>query len=178
MTNLDVSTWSRALNKQTQYPTLPGVYALFLNPRATLAGVQPCESGLLYVGLGQGARGLAARCHFKGRTEIHSPRRSLSALLANELDLQPIFIRKRSGPTTFKLEKRSEQLLTDWMEINLSVALQPIASPGQFERELIQRWAPPLNCDRKVCPLNKQQLFVLDQREKFKSLAERKGPTC
>ena len=67
--------------------------------------MRPGEFGLVYVGLGQGTRGLAARCHFKGKTSGHSPRRSLSALLADELDLRPIFIRKPSGTTTFKLDK-------------------------------------------------------------------------
>ena len=118
-------------------------------------------------------RGLAARCHFKGKTAGHSPRRSLSALLADELGLRPIFIRKPSGSTTFKLDKVSEHLLDQWMEDNLCVALQPYDNPDDYERELIRRWEPPLNCDKKVCLLNAQQSFVLDRREMFKANAAR-----
>lgn len=171
MIALNLSDWPRAANKQTLYPNTAGVYALFLNEGATLPGVRPGEFGLVYVGLGQGMRGLAARCHFKGKTAGHSPRRSLSALLADELDLRPVYIRKPSGATTFKLDKASERLLDLWMEDNLRVALQLRDKPDDYERELIRRWEPPLNCDKKVCPLNAQQLFVLDRREAFKAYA-------
>ena len=173
MTDLNLAIWSRDANNQTTYPNTAGVYALFLNKGATIPDVQPGKFGLIYVGLGQGLRGLAARSHFRGKTASHSPRRSLSALLADELGLRPIFIRKPSGATTFKLDKASEQLLDQWMEHNLSVALKPSDNPVGYERELIRHWEPPLNCDKKVCPLNAQQLFVLDRRDKFKVFAAR-----
>jgi hypothetical protein len=173
MTDLSLSDWPRAANMQTTYPNTAGVYALFLNEGATIPDVEPGEFGLVYVGLGQGARGLAARCHFKGKTAGHSPRRSLAALLADELGLRPVFIRKPSGATTFKLDKTSEHLLDQWMENNLCVALQLRDNPDDYERELIGRWEPPLNCDKKVCPLNAQQLLVLDRRERFKAQAAR-----
>ena len=171
MIDLNLAAWPRVANKQTIYPNSAGVYALFLHEDATIPNVRPGEFGLVYVGLGQGARGLAARCHFKGKTAGHSPRRSLSALLAEQLGLRPIFIRKPSGATTFKLDNASEQLLDQWMENSLSVAFQLNDNPGEPERELIRRWEPPLNCDKKICPLNAQQLFVLDRRDKFKAMA-------
>lgn len=173
MTDLNLAAWPRVANEQAIYPNSAGVYALFLHEGATIPNVRPGEFGLVYVGLGQGARGLAARCHFKGRTAGHSPRRSLSALLAEQLGLRPIFIRKPSGTTTFKLDKGSEQLLDQWMENSLSVAFQLNDNPGEHERELIRRWEPPLNCDKKICPLNDQQLFVLERRDKFKAVAAR-----
>lgn len=171
MTDLNLFTWPRATNMRTSYPNSAGVYALFLHDDVTIPDVQPGEFGLIYVGLGQGARGLAGRCHFKGKTAGHSPRRSLSALLANQLGLRPIFIRKPSGATTFKLDRASEQLLDRWMENSLSVAFLLNDRPGEHERELIRLWEPPLNCDKKVCPLNAQQLLVLDRRDKFKAMA-------
>ena len=171
MTDLNLADWPRVANKQTIYPNSAGVYALFLHEGATIPNVRPGEFGLVYVGLGQGARGLAARCHFSGSTAGHSPRRSLSALLADQLGLRPIFIRKPSGATTFKLDKASEQLLDQWMENSLNVAFQLNDNPGEHERELIRRWEPPLNCDKKICPLNDQQLFVLERRDKFKAMA-------
>jgi hypothetical protein len=170
MIDLDLSIWPRAANRRTTYPTSAGVYALFLNTGAPIPHVQPGAFGLIYVGQGQGTRGLSARCHFKGKTASHSPRRSLSALLADELGLKPIFIPKSTG-STFKLDKASERLLDQWMEANLSVALQPHEQPGDYEGALIRHWQPPLNCDRKVCPLNEQQLFVLERRERFKAQA-------
>jgi hypothetical protein len=177
MTDLNLSAWPRAANTQTIYPNSAGVYALFLREGAAIPNVRPGEFGLVYVGLGQGARGLAARCHFKGSTASHSPRRSLSALLADQLSLQPIFIRKPSGATTFKLDKASEQMLDRWMENNLSVAFQLSDNPGEHERELIRRWEPPLNCDKKICPLNSQQLLVLNRRDKFKAMAAKLAGT-
>jgi hypothetical protein len=171
MTDLNLFAWPRAANMQTSYPNSAGVYALFLHDDVTIPGVRSGEFGLIYVGLGQGARGLAARCHFKGKTAGHSPRRSLSALLTDQLGLRPIFIRKPSGATTFKLEKASEQILDRWMESSLSVAFQLNHSPDEHERALIRRWEPPLNCDKKICPLNAQQLFVLERRDWFKATA-------
>lgn len=173
MTDLNLFAWPRAANMRTHYPNSAGVYALFLHEDVTIPDVRPGESGLIYVGLGQGARGLAARCHFKGKTAGHSPRRSLAALLADQLGLRPIFIRKPSGATTFKLDKASEYLLDQWMESSLSVAFQLNDEPGEHERALIRRWEPPLNCDKKVCPLNAEQLFVLDRRDRFKATAAR-----
>jgi len=57
------------------------------------------------------------------------------------------------------------------MEQNLSVALHPLNAPAEYERSLITHWQPPLNCDKKVCALNDQQQFVLEQRENFKAHA-------
>src|SRR3546814_14558333 len=124
MPDLRPSGVPRAANKQSTYPNTAGFYALFLNAGSIIPGVRPGECGLLYVGLGQGARGLAARCHFKGKTAGHSPRRSLAALLADELCLRPIFIRKPSGATTFKLDKASEHLLDQWIAANFRVVFR------------------------------------------------------
>lgn len=171
MDDLSLLLWPRGVNNVTIYPKRSGVYALFLNDGAIIPGVKSGAAGLIYVGIGQGARGLAGRCHIKGRTASHSPRRSLSSLLAKELRLRPIFIRKPSGATTFKLDTASERTLDHWMEQNLSIALHPLDAPAEYERRLITQWYPPLNCDKKVCALNDQQQFVLDQREKFKAQA-------
>jgi hypothetical protein len=72
-----------------------------------------------------------------------------------------------------RLDKVSEHLLDRWMEDNLCVAWQLRNNPDDYERELIRRWEPPPNCDKKVCPLNAQQLLVLDRREMFKAYAAR-----
>lgn len=176
---LDLLKWPRHRNSEASYPSLPGLYALFVRKPETLPGVECCEQGLIYIGLGQGANGLKGRCHFSGKTSGHSPRRSLAALLHSQLNLVPMFIQKPSGATTFKLEPASELALNQWMEANLLVALNPITEPRIGEKNLIERWRPPLNCDGARASMTDSQKAVLDMRAKLKArarmLGERQG---
>src|SRR5438128_808593 len=78
-----------------------GVYSLFLRSGSTLPGIEPCEHGLLYIGLAANRKGLLGRCHFDARARNHSPRKSLAALLMGRLALTPVLITKPNSTDTW-----------------------------------------------------------------------------
>ncbi|HYD72267.1 MAG TPA: hypothetical protein VEF55_03965 [Candidatus Binatia bacterium] len=141
----DPLSWRRGSRASFTLGADPGVYALFLRSGANLPGVDPAEQGLLYIGKADGHGGFKRRCHFKGGTRNHSPRKSLAVLLMQELSLVPVLIRKPTAPNTWALERHSEERLSKWMHSNLDLAIELRTDPRVVERELVAKLAPPLN---------------------------------
>lgn len=138
-------------------PHVPGLYAFHSVPGA-LSDVEwdvPFDGSLLYVGKAE--RSLASRdvsTHFgTGRTGSSTVRRSLAALLRDELDLDP---RPRSEtgrlyPSNYALEPDGDARLTSWMEANLRLAVWPSPASvdlGCVETEVIRIERPSLNLDK------------------------------
>ena len=142
--------------------TQPGVYALFLRNGAELPNITPAKDGLLYIGLAANRKGLLGRCHFAGQARNHSPRKSLAALLKDELNLVPVLITKPNSRDTWGLDANSEARLTAWMYENLDLAIEICAAPESRETELIARYAPPLNLTK--CPKAAQHRLVSNAR--------------
>jgi hypothetical protein len=75
-------------------------------------------------------------------------RRSLGALLRDELSLKP---RPRgtgtskTNYTNYRFDEEGERRLTDWMREHLRVAVFVSSSPPEVEAELIAVAHPPLN---------------------------------
>jgi len=124
-----------------------GLYALYLKPASALPGFDADFDKPLYIGKADGAGGLARRCHFKGGTRNHSPRKSLAALLEKELGLQIRAFRNRTDNSfkTWGLERDSEIALDRWMHANLLLSVVPTLHAAVLEKLLIREWAPPLN---------------------------------
>lgn len=100
----------------------------------------------LYIGLAA-RQGLASRgleMHLK-RTRVSGLRRSLFALLRDELDLVPGVLPARGG--MFGLAKDLEPRLTDWMLDHLLVTWVIHDAPSEVESEIISEELPPLNYD-------------------------------
>jgi hypothetical protein len=136
----------------------PGLYAWFCDAggaadlsRALAIAV---PAGLLYVGqagAGSSRRGKTSaatlgkrigRQHLGRRFGSSTLRRTLAAVLAGHLSLQPLDRRK--------LEADGEAQLTGWMVRHLSVAVFPVASGEHLltlEERVVQRLRPPLNID-------------------------------
>lgn len=121
-----------------------GVYAMFLRDGSVLRGLETAPGSPIYIGVGAGAKGLAGRCHFDARTYNHSPRKSLAVLLMDELELQPVLCRKRSG-ATWGLAEVSDLSLSSWMHDNLELAVEYCPDARDREKALIVVHAPPLN---------------------------------
>lgn len=86
-----------------------------------------------------------AKCHLS-RTRGSALRRSLAALLADELNLLPHLLGGSARrPDKFGLSPTGEKLLTDWMEQNLKVSWVEVAAPGDDESRLIRELLPGLN---------------------------------
>lgn len=154
--NADPYVWSRKLRAELRLPMLPGVYALFLRDGSSLPNIVPLKDGLIYIGLG---RNVAKRCHFSGKTEGHSPRRSLAALLWHELGLTP----EMGANGNYKLCKDSEKRLDAWMHQNLLMAFNTFNDFENVEDSLIRRLAPPLNLTK--CAQSKQHNAVKNLRK-------------
>lgn len=152
----DPYSWPRQARNELTLPRASGVYALFLREASSLPDVVPLEDGLIYIGLGSS---LAKRCHFNGRTEGHSPRRSLAALLWHDLDLAP----EIGANGNYKLSKLSEKRLDAWMHENLLMAFDTFDDFEAVEDVLIKQFAPPLNLTK--CPQSAQHKMVKDRRK-------------
>ena len=123
-----------------------GLYALYLKNGSELPDFVTSAHRLIYIGKADGAGGLKRRCHFKGGTRNHSPRKSLAAILRKQLSLKviPILTKERSYKT-WALEPVSERLLDEWMHIHLEVAILKVEEPRRHEAKLIAERAPLLN---------------------------------
>lgn len=129
-------------------PAAAGVYALFLR-KGAVPGLH-CGSGdCLYIGLSQNLAQREFDTHFRvGGSGFSTLRRSLGALLIDELDLQP---QPRSAGTSdtnyrnYRFDKSGEEALSAWMHDHLDVAVFEEADPKPLERELAVLARPPLN---------------------------------
>lgn len=156
--------WHRGSRSSHNLGNETGVYALFLAERAHLPGITPQNHGLIYVGKAGGAGGFLKRCHFLGSTRNHSPRKSLAVLLLDELHLCPIRIDKPNNPHTWSLDRTSEKRLTDWMLVNLLLAIEPGERPDARETEIVRRLAPALNLAK---------CFQTEQRQRISAARKR-----
>lgn len=140
-----------------------GVYALFLREGSRLPGIVPGENGLLYIGKAAGSRGFEGRCHFNGASASHSPRRSLAALLIDQLNLVPMAVCHPDGEyKSWKLTQTSEKVLDRWMHDNLLLAMEVREDAALYEQELIWAHCPPLNL--RDCPQSEQHKRVSTAR--------------
>lgn len=144
-------------------PRSVGLYALFLAQRGTLSGLALDAGTLLYIGKAENARGLHGRCHFNGKTASHSPRRSLAALLMDDLHLTPVPVLRSDGSyKRFGLTAESEKKLDAWMLKNVKIAYETCESPGADEKRLIAKHQPPLNLTD--CPASPASRLVTAAR--------------
>jgi hypothetical protein len=145
----------------------PGLYALHADTAtwAQLGLGEPPDARPLYVGKAEDS--LLTRdlhTHFAtGRTGQSSPRRSLAALLADELKLVAT-PRRPANPephkwTHYALELECDERLTKWMRERLRLAAWPCRRPvalGELERLVMRELKPPLNLTGVTQPWSQQ----------------------
>ena len=127
----------------------PGLYAWW-DPEGVLAsyfpdGFPPVYTSVpLYVGIAKtGLRVRGITMHLS-TTRVSTVRRSLAALLRDDLGLLP-GIRPSARGTKFAIVPEHESALTEWMRAHLRVTLIGRANPGGVEQEIIESLTPPLN---------------------------------
>jgi hypothetical protein len=130
-------------------PAAPGVYAFFVIPDHGVPGITQPGDDPLYIGISKNLAQREFDTHFAaGQSGFSTLRRSLGALLSNQLDLHA---RPRgtgasdSNYRCYRFDDQGEQRLSDWMAINLRVGIQPVANPKAIEKDLIALACPPLN---------------------------------
>jgi hypothetical protein len=128
-----------------------GIYAWW-DTRSALADHYPADfpavdhARPLYIGIAErqslAARGL--KMHLK-RTRMSGLRRSLSALLRDELGLVSQVVAARGG--MFSLTPAADAALTDWMLRHLRVTWISHPVPSAIEGPIVGAELPPLNYD-------------------------------
>lgn len=134
-----------------------GLYAFYGDERAwSEIQLTPAFDGQpLYVGKAEmSLNGRDVGTHFgTGKTGSSTLRRSLAALLSDELDLVPMprNLVKPDGSANFALEQAGDARLSDWMEHRLFLATW-VKPDGVFldnvETAVVRRLRPPLNLDK------------------------------
>jgi hypothetical protein len=133
-------------------PKVGGLYAWW-SAKGCLPGVptKPHANGLhlLYIGIAPSGTSstatLASRVvgnHMRGNIAASTLRRTLAALLIDELKLTPI----RKGKKVI-LRKDQNAMLSDWQQKHLRLTWHPTPKPWLFEASAIAALAPPLNLD-------------------------------
>jgi hypothetical protein len=138
-------------------PEQPGLYAFYGDQQAWADLVlEPAwDDQPLYVGKAERSlNGRDVRTHFAtGKTGSSTVRRSLAALLADELELVavPRNLNKPDGSANFALDPASDDRLSNWMEHHLRLAtwVKPEgAILGDVETAVVRLLRPPLNLDK------------------------------
>lgn len=138
-------------------PKRPGLYAFYGDERAwaDLELSSAFEDQPLYVGKAERSlNGRDVGTHFSaGKTGSSTVRRSLAALLVNELDLLavPRNRAKPDGSANFALHPAGEERLSQWMERRLSLATwcKPDGIDlDALETTVVRQLHPPLNLDK------------------------------
>lgn len=138
-------------------PKHPGLYAFYGDDRtwSDLGLIRAYDGQLLYVGKAERSlNGRDVRTHFAaGKTGSSTVRRSLAALLVDELGLVavPRNLAKPDGSANFGLDEASEVRLSGWMQQRLSLATWSKLEDAvldEIETAVVRRLRPPLNLDK------------------------------
>jgi hypothetical protein len=138
-------------------PDRPGLYAVYGTSAAWVElGLQPSYPDTpLYVGKAEDSLACRdMRTHFTtGRTGSSTLRRSLAALLRNELDLRaiPRNMAKPSHFANFAVAPDGDARLTAWMHDRLTIAFwqkETGCELDDVETSIIGIWLPPLNTSK------------------------------
>ena len=158
----------------------PGIYAIAIignDPPFPLKTPSLTNGDIIYIGkTNTSAKRRVLKTHFKsGRTGSSTLRRSLGAILRNELALKPIprsLVEGRVRDYKFIIE--SENKLTEWMINNLTVSFYDFEGGKRLLRELesdiISILKPILNIDGNA--INQNRSLIKELRAKCRELAK------
>ena len=151
---------ARPYRESRSYAGKSGIYALFFNGNIfPLKDFAPGNDDLVYLGKSESTQvARDERTHFTtGKTGSSTLRRSLGALLRDELSLIPVprnnddFDAGRRS--IYKFDSPSEERLTNWMKDNLAIAFHeaelPSAELALLESAVIAEMKPVLNIDSR-----------------------------
>lgn len=157
-------------------PHKPGLYAIYVDELVweELRLTRSSPGAPLYVGKAEHSlHGRDVRTHFaSGRTGSSTVRRSLAALLVDDLSLEAV-PRNREVPdrsANFGLTECSDNRLTRWMDERLGLAFW--VKDGQvdladLEAEVLARFRPPLNLTK----VGESRRYLRDARKRMAKTA-------
>ncbi len=148
------------LDRPHELPAAGGLYAFGVEDRSPFCalllkrglGLGSLRLGthpLIYLGASDESLRRRIRVHFKSDTQGSDFRISLSAVLAEHLELK----RELGGHPPTRLGKAGEARLTKWMFETLKIVFCEVRRPKAVESELIQNGQPSLNISgRRATP--------------------------
>lgn len=146
---LDVLRAGQSSLQDVGAPSRSGVYAFYLNEDRALPTVSDAGDRPIYLGLSSNLAERQYATHFEaGKSGFSTLRRSLGALLREELNLAPRPRGTGASDTNYRcyrFDDSGEQRLSKWMQEHLHVAVQAVADPKELEAQLIALACPPLN---------------------------------
>ncbi|WP_293003351.1 GIY-YIG nuclease family protein [Mycobacterium sp.] len=130
-------------------PSVAGVYAIFSRAQCALPGVTLTGGDVVYIGSSSNLAQRSIGTHFAtGQSGFSTLRRSIGALLRDQLDLVPRPRGAGSSDSNFRhyrFDDAGEDKLTSWMIRNFDASVYPVPDPGRVERALIAIASPPMN---------------------------------
>ena len=158
----------------------PGIYAIALIGNDfpfPLKTPSLTDGDIIYIGkTNTSAKRRVLKTHFKsGRTGSSTLRRSLGAILRNELTLKPIPRSLVDGRVRdYKFIIESENKLTEWMINNLTVSFYDFEGGKrllkELESDIISILKPILNIDGNA--INQNRSLIKELRAKCRELAK------
>jgi hypothetical protein len=128
------------------------------------------RSGLVYIGMTK-SRLDERNPLFHKRSSSHSLRRSLGALLKQELSLRAV-PRDDGDITNYRFAESGEERLTQWMQSNFEYSYVAIDGETRtIELELIRQLCPPLNITN---PENRNALLI----KRARRLCQKEAAAC
>ena len=169
----------KSFNEMDSFNEQSAIYAIAFNGNEFPVhfGIDKINKGdIIYIGKTEsGLKKRIVKTHFKdGKTGSSTLRRSLGAILIDNLTLEPI---SRSSAEArfrdYKFINKSEKILTEWMINNLSVSFIPYNRGKRLlrkmESEIIYLLSPILNISRNSN--NRNGLILKELREKCRQIA-------
>lgn len=156
--------WSArgAFPEARDVPNEPGVYAVWFSEKAWgQLRISPARQGLAYIGVGDPSLRRRYREEWRPKNSGRSsPRRTLGAVLAQELALVPRPRPDRDpdrGARYYVFGSDGEARLTTWLEEHATFACCTTdeARAGDVETDLIPACSPPMNLTKWPNPLRK-----------------------
>lgn len=161
-------------------PDAPGCYVLVADPEAMWELGLSAGSGpaALYVGKAEDSvHTRVSKTHLvKDRTGSSTLRRSIGALLREELRLKP---QSRSPKRTkrdmqnYKLDAAGEQRLSEWIAASIRVCGVASSDPATTEAGLIRQLHPPLNLTKLGGWTNPYKERIKRERKECAELARK-----
>jgi Ser/Thr protein kinase RdoA (MazF antagonist) len=163
------------LTRPSPVPKQPGVYAWYIRNLPEIVPTAVCHHhnnlALVYVGISNNLRKRIRR-HFYGSTNTSTLRRTLGALLIDELNLTP----EMKSKTKFYLGQ-SEEKLSQWLAQNGSVVWLAHQNPRQLEQAVLaSNLSLPLNVEGNKGHPFRPMLTRLRQALKEKATGKIGGP--
>lgn len=150
----DLLRQSRKRIEHLVAPRSPGVYAIFLVDGKILGPYRALPEVPIYIGATTNLNDREFEHHFSTRmTGFSSPRRSVGAILRDELRLKAIPRAPGSSESNirnYRFESDGEVRLSAWMKANLLIGIYACDDPFSIEADLLNILSPLLNL--KGCP--------------------------